>query len=172
MTIYSKNGDKGYTSTPQNSKISKSDPVIEIYGTLDELNVSLGTALAFAQSSKSKKLIRGIQKQIFEISAHVSDKTPAIKEVDVKRMENEIGVMEERLHVMQHFIIPGGTKGSCFIHQARILAREVERRLSQVKANPLYLAYFNRLSDLLFVLARWENKEEGIEEEIWKEWED
>ena len=172
MTIYSKDGDRGFTSTPNNRKISKSDPIIEIYGTLDELNVALGTALAFAQSKKSKKLLSELQKQIFEISAHVEDKTPLIAEVDIKRMENDIMIMEERLQVMQHFIIPGGTKGSCFIHQARILAWELERRFSNIKAPSIYLAYFNRLSDLLFVLARWENKEEGIEEEIWKEWEE
>jgi len=171
MTIYTGKGDKGFTSTPNNKKISKSDPIIEIYGTLDELNVALGTSLAFSQSEKSKKTLSTLQKQIFEIGAHIEDKTPLIKEVDIKRMENEIMVMEERLQVMQHFIIPGGTKGSCFIHQARILARELERRLSNINAPPIYLAYFNRLSDMLFVLARWENKEEGIEEDIWKEWE-
>ena len=172
MTIYSKKGDKGFTTTPQKKKISKSDPIIEIYGTLDELNVALGTALAFVQSKKSKNILHMIQKQIFEINAHIEEEKPITEKAEIKRMENEIGLMEERLQVMEHFIIPGGTKGSCFIHQARIIARKIERRLSSIGASSEYLAYFNRLSDLLFVLARWENKEEGIEDEIWKEWEE
>jgi len=172
MTIYTGAGDKGTTTTPNKKKISKADPTIEIYGTLDELNVDLGTALCFVQTPKSKKLIPKLQKQIFEISAHVSDPKPVIGEVDTKKLENEIGVMEEKLHVVPHSVIPGGTKGSCFLHQARVRAREVERRLSAVNASGAYLKYFNRLSDLLFVLARWENHEEGLEEEVWNEWAD
>lgn len=171
MTIFSKTGDEGETSVVGGKRVSKSDALVEVYGTLDELNVALGTALAFAKTGKSKKLLPEIQKQVFEIGAHVAEENPKVGELDIKKMENEIRLMEERLQVMQHFIIPGGTKGSCFIHQARIEAREVERRLVGTKANKTYLAYFNRLSDLLFVLARWENKEEGVDEEIWKEWE-
>ncbi len=171
MTIITKTGDKGETSVAGGKRVSKSDPIIEVYGTLDELNVALGTANEFAETGKSKKLLPEIQKQVFEIGAHVADKKPRVGELEIKKMENEIKLMEEKLQVMQHFVIPGGTKGSCFIHQARIAAREAERRLVGINASPIYLAYFNRLSDLLFVLARWENKEEGVDEEIWKEWE-
>ncbi|MCP4647093.1 MAG: cob(I)yrinic acid a,c-diamide adenosyltransferase [bacterium] len=171
MTIITRKGDKGKTSVNGGKQVSKSDPIIEVYGTLDELNVALGTAIEFVETGKSKKLLPEIQKQVFEISAHVVDKKSRIGDLEIKRMENEIKLMEEKLQVMQHFVIPGGTKGSCFIHQARIAARKVERRLVEIKASPVYLAYFNRLSDLLFVLARLENKEEGVDEEIWKEWE-
>ncbi|MBD3397716.1 cob(I)yrinic acid a,c-diamide adenosyltransferase [Candidatus Micrarchaeota archaeon] len=171
MTIFTKEGDEGETSISKGKRLRKSDTLIEVYGTLDELNVALGTALAFAKTDKSKTLLPEIQKQVFEISTHISEKGAKVKELDIRRIENQIKIMEERLQVMQHFIIPGGTKGSCFIHQARIEAREVERRLVSINANKTYLAYFNRLSDLLFVLARWENKEEGVDEEIWKEWE-
>lgn len=171
MTIITKTGDKGKTSVNGGKRVSKADPIIEVYGTLDELNVALGTALEFAETDKSKKLLPEIQKYIFEISGHVAEKKPRVGDLEIKKMENEIKLMEEKLQVMQHFVIPGGTKGSCFIHQARIAAREAERRLVGIKAHPTYLAYFNRLSDLLFVLARLENKEEGVDEEIWKEWE-
>lgn len=171
MTIFTKEGDEGETTISRGKRLRKSDSLVEVYGTLDELNVALGTALAFAKTDKSKKLLPEIQKQVFEIGAHISEKGAKVKELDIRRIENQIKIMEEKLQVMQHFIIPGGTKGSCFIHQARIEAREVERRLVSINANKTYLAYFNRLSDLLFVLARWENKEEGVDEEIWKEWE-
>ena len=170
MTIVSRSGDKGKTTTTGGKKVSKADPIIEVYGTLDELNVAIGTALCFVQTEKSKTLLAGIQKDIFEIAAHVGKDEPRIRELEIKKLENEIKVMEEKLQVMQHFIIPGGTKGSCFLHQARVSAREVERRMTGIKANLIYIAYFNRLSDFLFVLARWENKEEGVDEEIWKDW--
>lgn len=171
MAIVTKHGDAGITTTPDGKKVSKADPIIEVYGTLDELNVALGTALCFVESDKSKKLLRELQRQVFEIGAHISQKEPRVTDLDIKKLENEISIMEEKLQSIQHFIIPGGTKGSCFLHQARIEAREVERRLASMNASPIYLAYFNRLSDFLFVLARWENNEEGIDEEIWKEWE-
>ncbi len=171
MTIITKTGDNGTTSVNGGKRVSKADPIIEVYGTLDELNVALGTAIEFSETDKSKKLLPEIQKYIFEISSHVAEKKPRVGDLEIKKMENEIKLMEEKLQVIQHFVIPGGTKGSCFIHQARIAAREAERRLVGIKAHATYLAYFNRLSDLLFVLARWENKEEGIDEEIWKEWE-
>ncbi len=172
MTIYTGKGDNGFTSTPNNKKISKADPAIEIYGTLDEFNVALGIALCFVETKKSKALLNELQRQIFKINAHITDPKPIIGELETKKLENEIRIMEERLHVVPHCVIPGGTKGSCFLHQARVCAREVERRLAAINAHPEYLKYFNRLSDFLFVLARWENMEEGVEEEIWKEWED
>ena len=122
------------------------------------------------ESEKSKTLLRELQRQVFEIGAHISSEPPRVTDLDIKKLENEISIMEEKLQSIQHFIIPGGTKGSCFLHQARIDAREAERRLASINAAPIYLAYFNRVSDFLFVLARWENKEEGVDDEIMKEW--
>ena len=171
MTIITKTGDKGKTSVNGGKLVSKADPIIEVYGTLDELNVALGTAIEFVETDKSKKMLPELQKQVFEIGAHMADKKPRIGDLEIKKLENQIKLMEEKLQVMQHFVIPGGTKGSCFIHQARIAARKAERRLVGIKAHAIYIVYFNRLSDLLFVLARLENKEEGVDEEIWKEWE-
>lgn len=172
MSIVTKSGDCGETSTSDGKRVSKADPIIHLYGELDELNASLGVALCFMESKKNKGTIVEVQNQIFHIGAHLPEKKPAISEKETLHIENEIKEMEERLKAMHHFIIPRGTKGCAFLHNARVCARRVERTLAGMKMPKEYLAYFNRLSDLLFVMARWENHEEGVEEEIWKDWAD
>lgn len=172
MSIVTKSGDGGTTSTADGKRVGKDDPIIHLYGELDELNATIGTALCFMESKRNKATLTEVQNQIFKIGSHLSESKAAVSEKETIRLENEIHYMEEKLHSLHHFIIPRGTKGCCFLHMARVSARGVERRLAGMKAQKEYLAYFNRLSDLLFVMARWENKEEGFEEQIWKDWAD
>ncbi|MEM4272364.1 MAG: cob(I)yrinic acid a,c-diamide adenosyltransferase [Candidatus Bilamarchaeaceae archaeon] len=172
MSIITKSGDSGTTATADGRRVSKDDPLIHLYGELDALNAAIGAALCFMESKRNKATLTEVQEQIFKIGAHLGESKPAVSDKETVKMENEIHFMEEKLHSLHHFIIPRGTKGCCFLHLARVSARSVERRLAGMKAHKEYLAYFNRLSDLLFVMARWENKEEGVEEQIWKDWAD
>ncbi len=172
MSIVTKSGDSGTTATADGKRVSKDDPIIHLYGELDELNAAIGLALCFMESKRNKATLTEVQNQIFNIGSRLTEKKAAVSDKETNSMENEIHLMEDKLHSLHHFIIPRGTQGCCFLHLARVSARGVERRLAGMKAQKEYLAYFNRLSDLLFVMARWENREEGVEEEIWKEWAD
>ncbi len=182
MKIYTKKGDQGETGLFGGSRVSKDHARIQAYGTLDELNASLGIVLATEVSTRSlpaelqKNLIR-IQGEIFQLGAELA--TPAdkktsftlISETEIANLEKEIDQMEKDLPTLKSFILPGGTARSAHLHLARTILRRAERELvtlSRIEVlRPEVIQYANRLSDYLFVCARWVNFKAGGAEQTW-----
>ena len=168
MGIYTRTGDTGETATHAGKRVRKDNALIEAYGTLDELNSFLGLAVAHSASRHTQAILHRVQKEIFDLGASIFSSEVPVGEANVKRLEKDIDGMEARLKPLKHFIIPGGTKEAASLHCARTVCRRAERRLVSAKADRMTIKYMNRLSDLLFVLARHENAKAGVGEEIWK----
>ncbi|MCS6905475.1 MAG: cob(I)yrinic acid a,c-diamide adenosyltransferase [Bacteroidia bacterium] len=178
MKIYTKKGDKGTTSLLGGTRVSKAHLRLEAYGTIDELNSYLGVLRDSAQAYMDISLIPRIQNNLFTIgSILANDATsqfplPNITSNDVEELEASIDEMEKELEPLRNFILPGGHIVNSFAHVARCICRRAERnvvRLSQeVEVDELALAYLNRLSDWLFVFARYASKKTNSPEIIWK----
>ncbi|MEW5996372.1 MAG: cob(I)yrinic acid a,c-diamide adenosyltransferase [Candidatus Micrarchaeota archaeon] len=168
LSIYTRTGDTGETTTHIGKRVRKDDPLVEAYGSLDELNSFLGLAIAFSPSKGTQAVLKRVQKEIFDIGASIFSGEIPVGEADVKKLEKDIDAVEERLKPLRHFIIPGGAQEAAVLHCARTVCRRAERRLVAAKADKMLVKYLNRLSDLLFVLARHENAKAGVGEEIWK----
>ena len=168
MKIYTRTGDRGETSTCTGKRLEKDHPLMEAYGTLDELNSFLGLAASFSKRKKAAALVAEAQKKVFEIGSALCSEKPGVAKADVRRLEKEIDAMEKRLKPLKHFIIPSGTQGACAFHTVRTVCRRAERRLVSAGKKGVSLAYLNRLSDLLFMLARYENYGKGVGEKLWK----
>jgi cob(I)alamin adenosyltransferase len=178
--IYTKVGDKGTTSLIGGTKVAKSDMRIEAYGTVDELNSYIGLCRDLLTDDHSKKTLKEIQDRLFTIGSSLACdpekepkmKIPDLKEEDVTLLEKEIDEMDKVLPEMKHFILPGGHSTVSYIHIARCVCRRAERscvRLQQQsEEEPLVLKYLNRLSDYLFVLARYASHILKAEEIAWK----
>lgn len=177
MKIYTKKGDGGETSLFGGQKVPKSSIRISSYGTVDELNSILGMVLAEVHTEKTGELLRLIQTQLFVLGADLA--TPLSKKVRIERitskeiefLEQSIDDMEVYLPPLKSFILPGGSKAGATIHYARTVCRRAERITVEcskvVELSPLTIQYLNRLSDFLFVLARYENHNSGTEETPW-----
>jgi cob(I)alamin adenosyltransferase len=175
--IYTRGGDKGETSLGDGSRVPKHDLRVAAYGTVDETNGVIGVARLHAQGQADAMLAR-IQNDLFDLGADLC--TPeagrkaegALRIVDaqVERLEREIDQMNADLEPLQSFILPGGTAASAYLHLARTVARRAERLICDLAAkeqvSPAAIRYINRLSDHLFVLARWEN-EKGLRDVLW-----
>lgn len=180
LKIYTKVGDKGITSLIGGTKVLKSDLRIEAYGTVDELNSYVGLCRDLLNDDHSKKILKEVQDRLFTIGSSLACdpekepkmKIPDLKEQDVTLLEKEIDTMNEVLPEMKHFILPGGHSTVSQIHVARCVCRRAERscvRLQQEsEEEPLVLKYLNRLSDYLFVLARYASHLLNAEEIAWK----
>ncbi|MBS4175179.1 cob(I)yrinic acid a,c-diamide adenosyltransferase [Bacillus sp. FJAT-49736] len=169
MKIYTKTGDKGTTSLVYGTRIPKDDIRVEAYGTCDEANSAIGQALSFLNeaSFQEKKEVEEIfhivQTALFHVGAELS--TPPSKEVKWKLKEEDIDVLEhtidkwdKELPPLNNFILPGGHPAGAGLHYARTVVRRAERcAVSVENVNPLVLSYLNRLSDFLFVAARFIN---------------
>ena len=178
--IYTKVGDKGTTSLIGGTKVAKSDMRIEAYGTVDELNSYIGLCRDLLTDDHSKKTLKEIQDRLFTIGSSLACdpekepkmKIPDLKKEDVTLLEKEIDEMDKVLPEMKHFILPGGHSTVSHIHIARCVCRRAERscvRLQQQsEEEPLVLKYLNRLSDYLFVLARYASHILKAEEIAWK----
>lgn len=180
MKIYTRQGDRGKTSLLGGSvRVSKTDPQVAAYGTVDGLNSQLGF-VASLLTKKQKTLaqhILKIQEDLWEVEAELS--TPSGQEPPFKTDENKTKrlerlIDEETSHLppLENFIFPGGSQAAAALHVARTVCRRAERvvvRLSEKqKVNEHILSYVNRLSDALFTLARVANQKEGVEEKVWK----
>lgn len=176
MKIYTKTGDLGETSTLKAKRISKSSLLIKANGTVDELNANLGFIVYKATDKSIQNSLLRVQNELFDLGADLSlgdiSKNTAYrykitKDLELK-LEKEIDKWEEKLPELKNFILPGGSELSSFIHIARSVCRRAEREcvaLAQIeKINPFVLSYLNRLSDWLFVLARYENVTKGFSE--------
>ena len=181
IKIYTKRGDKGKTSSIFGGWVSKDHPRINAYGTIDELNASLGMAASFTKDKQILKILKHIQNELFNIGAELASYGKLKKKTGqyYKLEQSKIGSLEkfidqydERLPNLQTFIIPAGTNAASCLHLARTISRRSEREVVSLtkkeKVNPNILAYLNRLSDLLFVLARALNKKAGRKETLWK----
>lgn len=210
MKIYTRTGDKGETSLFGGKRVHKDDLRVEAYGTIDELNASIGLAVAEAQSEKrspreagkaknysprseagSAKLkaeLAKVQSDLFEVAAvlatpkdtRVSKGQKIQKELPqylykrVEEMEHAIDALTEEMPSLRAFILPGGGRGGALLHQARTVCRRAERRivgLAQRERVPSeILTYMNRLSDLLFTMARFVNHKEKHKEILWNKY--
>ncbi len=169
MKVYTKIGDEGRTCFFGCGLISKDDPRIEAFGALDELNSVLGVSLCFVQDELLREKLLKIQNDLFQVGADLAGSAmeekalPRITPGHISEVEESIDEIQDKLGMPKKFILPGGTVGSSFLHLCRAITRRAERDLVRVKKvidiNPDVLIYVNRLSDLLYVLARDANKE-------------
>jgi cob(I)alamin adenosyltransferase len=181
LKIYTKTGDKGSTSLIGGTKVPKSDLRIEAYGTVDELNSFIGLVGDHLQNSTSSSILKEIQDRLFTIGSSLACdpekepklKIPDLKETDIDFLEKEIDRMNEILPPMKSFILPGGHVAVSTTHVARCVCRRTERicvsmQQQQMEIEPLVIKYLNRLSDFLFVLARYAGHQLKVEEIPWK----
>jgi len=179
--IYTKTGDTGKTSLIGGTKVPKSHIRIESYGTVDELNSYLGMVIDQLTDISSKITLKEIQDRLFTIGSSLACdpdkeplmKIPDLKESDILLLESEIDKMNEVLPAMRHFILPGGHIAISTTHIARCVCRRAERICvnmlqEEIFVEPLVIKYLNRLSDYLFVLARYTGHLLQIEEVVWK----
>jgi len=179
--IYTKTGDDGTTSLGDMSRTSKNDPRLEAYATVDEANSSIGVVLAMGDIKDEgiKKLLIRIQNDLFDVGADLC--TPVVDnpaseplrvlESQIEYLENQIDHYNESLQPLRSFVLPSGTPAAALMHVARTVTRRAERTTWHAihafggGVNPITAKYLNRLSDLLFVLARHANKEIG--DQLW-----
>jgi cob(I)alamin adenosyltransferase len=165
--IYTRTGDRGETGLVDGSRVPKSDARFEAMGDVDETNSAIGVALTLLDDAEARDMLGRIQNELFDLGADLAtpgqDFTPSemtlrIVPEQVARLEAEIDAMNETLDPLRSFILPGGHPGAAALHLARAIARRAERACvvadGTVGLNPVALAYINRLSDHLFVLAR------------------
>ena len=179
MRIYTKTGDSGETSLFDNTRVSKSDVRVDAYGEVDELNAHLGNVCASGVDVDLATEIETIQKELFAIGARLADPRSriaervtkaAIQPADIERLERLIDTLESEVPPLRRFILPGGSASGALLHQARTVCRRVERRVVALGAeavDPRVVVYLNRLSDLLFVMARAANHRAGVPEIEW-----
>lgn len=178
MKIYTKKGDSGDTSLFGGERVSKSAERIEAYGTVDELNSFVGLAASYELSEKGTKYLRKVQELLLVLGADLatppSSKTriERIGENDIEFLEDAIDEMEEDLEPLKNFILPGGAQSGATLHVARTVCRRAERAAVNCKKTDEIsdetIKFLNRLSDFLFVMARYENKQAGVHEETWQ----
>lgn len=167
--IYTKTGDDGTTSLYGNQRGSKSDPVFDVLGTLDELNSCLGF-LHIYKNDEIVNLVKNIQRDLLLLGSYISGYSDDLSVWSTKclLLEENIDKYQERLEELRNFILPGGSMFSSYLNLSRAVCRRLERSLVKYHSNKEYLTYVNRLSDLLFVLARYINKLEEMPDSIWK----
>ena len=181
LKIYTKTGDKGTTSLIGGTKVPKSHLRIEAYGTVDELNSYIGLCKDLLTDKQSRTVLQEIQDRLFTIGSSLACdpekdlkmKIPDLKEEDVTFLEKEIDRMNEIVPPMKNFILPGGHPSVSQLHIARCICRRAERccvRLESEKeeVESIIIKYLNRLSDHLFVLARYTSHQLKVEEIPWK----
>ena len=179
MPLYTKTGDSGETSLFDGTRVHKSAGRISAYGDVDELNASLGLALAAGLDADLSSLLTDIQRDLFAVGAQLADPRDRIAdrvektdltEDDVRRMEAAIDKYDAQVPPLRRFLLPGGTPGGSALHLARTICRRAERSIVALGLENVpvsLLQYVNRLSDLLFVLARVINHRHEMPEREW-----
>lgn len=171
--IYTKAGDTGTTRLVNNERVAKTDPRIAAYADVDECNAAIGVALALGQLSEEvRSVLATVQNDLFDLGADLANPLPEpglrVTEAYVTRLEGWCDDFNARLSTLDSFVLPGGTPGAALLHVARTVARRAERAAwTLVEADPertstLPAKYLNRLSDLLFILARTANPEGDV----------
>jgi cob(I)alamin adenosyltransferase len=172
--IYTRTGDNGTTGLIGGKRVSKDSPRIEAIGTLDELNAQLGAVRSHALPGEVDEILYGIQDAIFTLGAELATpegtdpRSQAVRDEDVQNLEKQIDRFESMLPPLKKFILPGGTVSGAALHLSRAVARRAERAcvvLSRTQTvEREVMRYLNRLSDLLFVLARYVNHQASLPE--------
>ena len=181
--VYTRSGDAGETALATGGRLPKDDPRVEAYGTVDELNAALAVARSFLQAADLDRsmvdpMLERIQSELFQLGAELATPAPSALTIPrlgpehVTRMENEIDGLNTDLPPLEEFLLPGGGAAGSHLHQACVVCRRAERRVVTLvradAAEPSTIQYLNRLSDLLFVLARWCSAADGVDEVVWK----
>lgn len=174
MPIYTRTGDTGTTAVFGGKRVLKCEELVDVYGSIDELNSWVGYMAAEFAVADVTQFLAVIQSDLFTIGSTLAGWKGgelASLETRVKEMEARIDVLEETLTPIKNFILPGGSEKAARAHITRSICRRVERQtvaLSQKQAvDPVIMKYLNRLSDLFFQLARFINKQENVEEVVW-----
>lgn len=177
--IYTRTGDDGKTALGSGDRLPKDHGRIEAFGTVDELSSSLGVALASGLEERLAVELRRVQNELFHLGADLcvreEDKAkrpgPRIEPRHVEALERTIDELNAALPPLSNFVLPGGTPGAAHLHVARTICRRAERLLVTLMREEAVgehtLSYLNRLSDALFVMARWENRQRGVEDVLW-----
>lgn len=183
MKIYTKQGDSGQTALFDGRRVAKDDLRIETYGTVDELNSELGMCVVACRHAEIRAVLVTLQQELFVLGSDLatpvgspaSAKIRRIGEAQITCLEQQIDAATAKLPPLQHFILPGGSALGANLHVARTVCRRAERALVRLlheagaaAVGPWPLVYLNRLSDLLFVLARRANQLEGVEDVVWE----
>ena len=179
MKIYTKTGDGGQTSLFAGPRVRKDHPRIDAYGTVDELNSLLGLARSEPLPLELDQLLASVQQQLLSLGSQLAtpgnprQRMPVVGPEQVERLEHEIDRLDAVLPELRQFILPGGTRAAAALHVARTICRRAERCVVSLAAmpdeqvSPHVLAYLNRLSDLLFMLARAANADSGQPDTTW-----
>lgn len=175
MKIYTRTGDAGETSLFGGARVAKNDARIEAYGTVDELNSHLGVVRAVWPASPLDPLFARIQADLFEVGAHLASpgtsRFAGVEESRITELEQRIDSMESELTPLKSFILPAGSLAAAQIHVARTVCRRAERLVvalgDESAATRSTIAYLNRLSDFLFVAARFANRKAGVDDVPW-----
>jgi cob(I)alamin adenosyltransferase len=175
--IYTRGGDGGETSLGDGSRVPKTHTRIEAYGTVDELNSAIGLVLAAGPPQEFRPWLERIQQLLFDLGADLSVPSSDARERlrvtggHIEWLEELCDLVNERLEPLRSFVLPGGSEIAARLHVARAVCRRAERRTAALSAaepvNPLTIACLNRLSDLLFILARAANVEASVDEPLW-----
>lgn len=178
MKIYTKKGDSGETSLFGGSRVPKSNERIEAYGTVDELNSFVGLAASYDLSDIGTEYLRKVQELLFTLGADLATppssqaRIDRVSEKDVTFLEDAIDKLEQDLEPLKNFILPGGSQAGATLHTARTVCRRAERATVACAnvddISETCIKFLNRLSDFLFVIARYENKQAGVREETWQ----
>jgi len=182
MKLYTKRGDRGETSLFGGGRVRKNALRIEAYGAVDELNAALGVACSGLEDPAILAQLQVIQAALFDLGAELATPDveereargkgiPRIREREIEEFESWLDEFEEELGRFRSFVLPGGDPGAALLHVARTVCRRAERRIVALAAeeeiSPLLGRYVNRLSDLLFAMARAVNRRRGVEETTW-----
>jgi len=177
--IYTRTGDDGTTGLGGGQRVKKESDRIESYGTVDELNSVIGVAVAAGLEPDLVEMFKAIQNDLFHLGSDlcvleadkVKYKIPQIEPRHIKQLENFIDTLQKSLKPLENFILPGGTMGAAQLHVARCVCRRAERAILRLRASEPVGAqtvpYVNRLSDLLFVMARYENLKKNAGDVQW-----
>ena len=179
MTLYTRTGDTGETGLFDGTRVSKADPRVDACGEVDELNAHLGVALATGVDADLVEILAQLQRDLFALGARLADPRGRIAErvtkielgdADVQRLEQWIDRLDGKQPPLRRFILASGSPAGATLHLARTICRRLERRIVALGTDavvPALLTYVNRLSDLLFVLARTVNSRQGVPEIEW-----
>jgi len=177
VKIYTRTGDGGETGLLDGRRVSKAEPRVDAYGEVDELNACLGLVLSAGVDDDLADVLGGVQERLFALGASLADPAAgardprrAVAGSDVAALERAIDRLEAELTPLRRFILPGGHPSAAAIHLARAVCRRAERRMAGLGEGAIpqdAIAYVNRLSDLLFVMARAVNARAGVTEREW-----
>lgn len=181
--LYTRSGDEGTTALFGGGRVPKDSPRVEAYGCVDELNSALGVAASFIEDEALARVLARIQNELFNIGSELASESGQGKAAEAGRLftdeEAKIAALEKlidqydaRVEPLNTFILPSGSHGGALLHLCRTVCRRAERAVvtlaREEPVNPAVIAYLNRLSDLLFVFARYANKVGDCEETVWR----